>query len=65
MKLKKLVGTRQKVYYPYEQKFIERVIREDHKGLYINYKGERRECRARINDFGEVIGLEVLRYGRR
>lgn len=64
-KLEKLIGTKQKVYYPWEQKSIERVIRKDEKGYYINYKGKKVGCRPQLNSFGEVIGFEALKYDGR
>ena len=61
----KLVGKKQKVYYPWEQKFLERVVHKDQDGYYIRYKSTRKGCKPQINSLNEVIGFEALKYGGR
>ncbi len=65
IKLEKLVGTKQKVFYPWEQKFVTRVIRKDEQGYYIYYGGKKVGCRPRFDDFGDVIGFEALHFDGR
>lgn len=64
-KLDEMVGTKQKVYYPWEQKFITRVVHEDEKGYFIYYDGEKRGCRVAYDDFGDAIGFEALHFDGR
>lgn len=63
-KLEKLVGTKQKVYYPWEQKSIERVIRKDEEGFYILYKNRKVRLRPMYDGMRtEIIGFEAV-HGR-
>ena len=65
IKLEKLVGTKQKVYYPWEQKSIERVIRKDEEGFYILYEGKKVRLRPMLNGMGtDIVGFEAI-HGRR
>ena len=60
-KLEKLVGTKQKVYYPWEQKSIERVIRKDEEGFYILYEGKKVRLRPMLNGMGtDIVGFEAI-----
>lgn len=63
-KLEKLVGTKQKVYYPWKRKMIHRVVRKDHEGYYVLYQNEKKRLRLALNDFGEMVCFEML-HGRR
>ena len=64
-KLKKLVGTKQKVFYPWIGKKVERVIREDHEGFYINYKCKKVRLRPMLDGMGNsIVGFEAI-HGRR
>lgn len=60
MDLEKLVGTKQRIYYPWLQKFIERVVRRDYQGYYMLYQGERVELKPRYNSLDEPIGFQAI-----
>ena len=63
-KLEKLIGTKQKVYYPWKQKFLHRVVHKDREGYYVKYQGKKKRLRLAINDFGEMVRFEVIHEGR-
>jgi len=54
------VNERCKIYYPWRQKFIHRVVYKDQEGYYVRYGGKRRELRIATNDFGDFVGFEML-----
>lgn len=60
LKADKFVGEKCKIYYPWKQKYINRMIRKDNEGYYVKFEGERRELRIATNDFGEMIYFEVI-----
>jgi len=60
-----LVGKKQKVYYPNEQKFLKRIVRKDERGYFIKYQWKKAACRPMLNSLGDVIGFEALKYGGR
>lgn len=61
MNLNKLVGTKQKIYYPWEQKSIERVVREDHQGFYIFYKSKKvRLAPMQSGMKTDIVGFKAL-----
>lgn len=65
IKLEKLVGTKQKVFYPWEGKSIERVIRKDEEGFYILYKNRKVRLRPMYDGMGtDMVGFEAI-HGRR
>jgi len=55
-----LIGTKCKIYYPWKQRFIHRVVYKDYEGYYVKFEGKRRELRIATNDFGEMIYFEVI-----
>lgn len=55
-----LVGQKCKIYYPWKQRYIHRVVRKDWNGFYVKYEGQRRKLRLAINDFGDFLGFEML-----
>lgn len=59
-----MVGTKQKIYYPWKQKFLHRVVHKDHEGYYVLYQNEKKRLRLALNDFGEMVRFEML-HGRR
>ncbi len=59
-----LVGTKCKIYYPWGQRYIHRVVRKDMDGYYVNYKGEKKSLRIALNDYGGMVCFEML-HGRR
>jgi len=64
-KLEKLVGTKQKVFYPWIGKKVERAIRKDEEGFYILYEGKKVRLRPMLNGMGtDIVGFEAI-HGRR
>lgn len=63
-KADKFVGTKCKIYYPWKQKFLHRVVHKDHEGYYVKYQGKKKRLRLAINDFGEMVRFEVIHEGR-
>lgn len=63
--LESLVGTKQKVFYPWKSKKIERVIRKDQEGFYILYEGKRLKLEPLYNGMGDsIVGFKAI-HGRR
>lgn len=60
VKADSLVGMKCKIYYPWKQKYINRVVYKDHEGYYILYENERKRLRLAINDFGEMVYFELI-----
>lgn len=56
----KFINERCKIYYPWRQKYINRVVYKDYEGYYVRYNGEVRRLRIRLNDFGEFVAFEML-----
>lgn len=56
----KFVGTKCKIYYPWRQKFIHRVVHKDQEGYYVLYKNEKKRLRLALNEFGDFVRFEML-----
>ncbi len=63
-KADKYIGTRCKIYYPWEMKMIHRVVHKDYEGYYIYYEGKKRRLRIAVSEFGDFLRFEML-HGRR
>ena len=55
-----LVGQKCKIYYPWKQKFLYRVVHKDNQGYFVKYKNKKMRCRLRINEFGDMVCFEML-----
>ena len=63
--LESLVGTKQKVFYPWIGKKVERVIRKDQEGFYILYEGKRLKLEPLYSGMGtDIVGFKAI-HGRR
>lgn len=60
LKADSLVNTRCKIYYPWKQKYIYRVVKKDGEGYYIMYKKEKKRLRIALNDYGDMFCFEVI-----
>ena len=60
LKADKFVGEKCKIYYPWKQRYIHRVVKKDNEGYYVLYKNEKKRLRIATNDFGEMVGFEVI-----
>lgn len=64
IKLDEMVGTKQKVFYPWIGKNVERVIRKDEEGFYILYKNRKVRLRPMYDGMRtKIIGFEAV-HGR-
>lgn len=64
-KFDEMVGTKQKVFYPWIGKKVERVIRKDEEGFYINYKCKKVRLRPMYNGMGtDIVGFEAIHERR-
>lgn len=60
-----LINKKHKIYFPWHQKFIYRVVKKDHEGYYIRYKNERVKCIPKLDGLDKnVIGFIALKGGR-
>lgn len=60
----KFVNERCKIYYPWKQVYVYRVIHKDNEGYYIHYEGKKRRLRIAVSDYGDFMRFELLHEGR-
>lgn len=56
----KFVGERCKIFYPWKQVYVYRVVYKDYKGYYVRYGGSIRRLRVAVDEFGGFMSFEML-----